>query len=78
MESQQALMSTATHTNHNEIIPVHSQMLWFRNVGKRSQKVVNDVPKIVVSATEIPNKYETTQALLSKRSVSVLIIFSIL
>lgn len=66
--SKQALMNASTHLNYNEIIPVQSQMLWFRKIPKQKQKIMKDIPGMV-KCTEKPNTETITLALTEAKSV---------
>ncbi|KAK0175650.1 hypothetical protein PV327_009384 [Microctonus hyperodae] len=52
--TRQALMDASTHLNCSEIIPVQSQMLWFRKIPKQKQKIMKDIPEMM-KYTEKPN-----------------------
>ncbi|KAK0097515.1 hypothetical protein PV326_001437 [Microctonus aethiopoides] len=67
--SKRALMNASTHLNYSEIIPVQSQMLWFRKIPKQKQKIMKDIPEMV-KYTEKPNNETITLALTEAKSIN--------
>lgn len=76
-ESHLALMNSATHINHREIIPVQSQMFSFRYMPgkKRNEKIkLDNVTNIHVPVVDRPTKTKVNVVLEKHGSVSFILI----
>uniref|UniRef100_A0A6V7K6U8 Poly(A) RNA polymerase mitochondrial-like central palm domain-containing protein n=1 Tax=Bracon brevicornis TaxID=1563983 RepID=A0A6V7K6U8_9HYME len=71
IESQKAILETATHVNHHETIPTFSNMLWFRNSLKKQKKLVADrIPPISIAIDDQKNETKCLAALQKINSIS--------
>ncbi|XP_034937966.1 poly(A) RNA polymerase, mitochondrial [Chelonus insularis] len=69
ISSQISLINSATHINHNEILPVKSSMLWFRNVYKKSGKISkNNIPPM--PENDIITENRITDSIRSQKSIN--------
>ncbi|XP_063985370.1 poly(A) RNA polymerase, mitochondrial-like [Diachasmimorpha longicaudata] len=70
LETHKAVLSATTYINHQDSIPTHSSMLWFRNVPKKSKKMAIDVPPLDIATEDKYSDGNIQRELISTPSMS--------